>query len=63
MINIDKIRGVRNEKRITQEEMANYLDISRVSYNSKETGKTEFLGKELITICNILDLNIDDISM
>lgn len=56
----NKIRGKRNEKRITQKEMATRLGISERAYNFKENNKVEFKVEELAMIAIILQCNISD---
>lgn len=57
----NRIRGKRNEKRITQEEMASRLGITQKTYNLKENCKTEFSLTEIATILNVLECNFTDI--
>ena len=56
----NKIRGKRNELRITQKEMALKLGISERAYNYKENNKVNFTVQEVVTIANILQCNIND---
>lgn len=56
----NKIRGKRNELRITQREMAERLGISERAYNFKENNRGKFTVQELITIANILQCTIND---
>lgn len=56
----DRIRGIRNEKRITQEKLALKLGISARAYNYKENNKVNFTIDELYTIASILGCNITD---
>ena len=58
---LNKIRGKRTEKRITQEEMATKLGITQKTYNLKENGKTEFTIEEVATLLNILGCSFNDI--
>jgi transcriptional regulator with XRE-family HTH domain len=37
LINRDKIRGIMAEKRLTQEDVSDYLGISRASFNYKRS--------------------------
>lgn len=57
----NKIRGKRNEKRITQEEMASRLGMTIKTYNFKENGKAEFSMSEIAGILNILECKFTDI--
>lgn len=56
-----RIKGKRTEVGITQEEMANKLDIAPNTYNRKEQGIREFTIKEIIQLCDILQCKITDI--
>lgn len=51
----DEIKGLRAKHNITQEEAANLLGISRVSYKNKELGKTKFYYEEVIKLLMYLD--------
>lgn len=56
----DRIRGKRNEKRISQQEIALKLGISARAYNFKENNKVNFKVEELYQIADILGCNITD---
>ncbi len=56
--NIDKIRGVMAEHRITQETIANALKISRKTAVNKLNGKTKITVDELVIIANLTKSNI-----
>jgi putative transcriptional regulator len=58
---LNRIKGKRNEKGITQDEMALKLGITQKTYNLKENGKAEFTLAELSAILVILGCNFDDI--
>jgi len=53
--------GVRKKKKLSQEEMAEKLGISRVSYGLKERGDNEFTIDEMFNISKILGMGLDDI--
>ena len=38
MINIERLKDIRNDKDYTQKDIANYLNISQVQYSRYETG-------------------------
>lgn len=38
MINIERLKEIRNDKDYTQKDIANYLNISQVQYSRYETG-------------------------
>lgn len=52
LINRDKIRGIMAEKRLTQEDVSDYLGISRASFNYKMTCKVEFTEEEIAKLRN-----------
>lgn len=56
-----KLIGKRNEKKITQEKMAELLGISKNNYNLKENGKLDFNLVEVKKILKILDDTYDNI--
>lgn len=56
-----KLIGKRNEKKITQEKMAELLGISKGNYNLKENGKLDFNLVEVKKILKILDDSYDNI--
>lgn len=56
-----KLRGVRVEKGLTQEDMANKIGISTFSYLMKENGKRDFTLSEMKKICKILDKELSEI--
>lgn len=59
---LDEVRGQRAIKRLTQEDVATALGISRRSYVAFEQGQAEnFKTKErLIKLCNLLDIEPPD---
>lgn len=57
----DRIRGKRNELRLSQEELAKKLDITARAYNFKENNKTRFTLEEIIKLLEIFNCNFDDI--
>lgn len=55
----NKIKDYRKLKNITQEEMANKLNVSRQSYINYENGETEPSFETLKKISKILSVSID----
>lgn len=53
--------GARKEKKLSQQEMAEKLGISRVSYGAKERGDKAFTLDEMFRISKILGKGLDDI--
>jgi transcriptional regulator with XRE-family HTH domain len=56
---IERVKSSREEKRITQLEMANKLGLSLVSYSKIERGKTDLSVKRLFEIAEILGVGVD----
>ena len=56
-----KLIGKRNEKGISQQEMANLLGISKNNYFLKEKGRLDFNLVEVKKILKILDCEYNDI--
>ncbi len=56
-----KLIGKRNEKGLTQQEMADLLGISKGNYNLKENGKLDFNLVEVKKILKILGASYDEI--
>ena len=63
---MSKLRGYRVMLGLTQQQMADKLDISLQSYNNKETKKTPFNDKERLAIKSLVaeikpDITIDEL--
>ena len=56
-----KLVGKRNEKKYTQQKMADMIGISKNNYNLKENGKLDFSLVEVKKILNILNCSYDEI--
>ena len=56
-----KLIGKRHEKGITQQEMADFLGISKNNYFLKEKGKLDFNLTEVRSILKILDSEYNEI--
>ncbi len=52
---------LRKEKGLTQEELANKMDLHVTSYRNKEWGKSEFKANELFFLANFFNKRIEDI--
>ena len=48
-------------KGMTQQQMADYLNISTKAYRDKENGKNQFTQDEMFAISELFNLNIDTI--
>lgn len=56
------LKSMRILKYRTQEEFAKELNISHKSYNQKSLGKLEFKLNEVLNICNLLNLNKEEVN-
>ncbi|HDE5126163.1 helix-turn-helix transcriptional regulator [Staphylococcus aureus] len=52
---------LRKERKCTQEDLANLLNISTEGYRLKELGKHQFKNDEMFIIADFFDENIGDI--
>ena len=60
-VNLRKLRGLRAEYGLTQEEVAKKIGISTNSYNRKERGKRKFTLIEAKKLADLFDVSIEDI--
>lgn len=54
------IRAMRVNANLTQEQVADKLGITRLAYRNKENGKTEFKLKELLVLCELFGVELND---
>ena len=57
----DNIRRMRKASRLTQEEMANKLDISLTAYRDLEKGSTNIVNANVIRIAQLLDTSTEEL--
>lgn len=57
-LNLNKIKGIRAEKGLTQEQVAKIISVSSNTYISKENGKIDFKVEELTKIANSFEVPI-----
>lgn len=57
----DAIHQAREEKRITQEQLAEYLQISPTHVRHLESGRRKPSIEKLISLCKILDISFDQV--
>lgn len=53
------IRSIREDNDMTQQQMAEMLNISQNTYSQYETGKIEWTASTLIKIADYLDVSLD----
>lgn len=56
-----KIRGKRNELKLSQEDISKQLGISLKTYCLKENGKSDFTLEEVMILLKIFDCKFEDI--
>ena len=54
-----RIRNLREDRDMTQKEMADYLNIHQTTYSEYELGKSNFSIQALIKIADLFDTSID----
>ena len=58
----DKLRIHRTNINLTQEELADKINVSQKTISSWETGRSEPTMKELTRLCNLFDCTMSDLS-
>lgn len=58
-LKVNKIKGLMAEKEISQEQLAEVLNISLTSVNLKLQGKRQFKANELGIIARYFDVEVD----
>ena len=56
-----KLKGLRAERLMTQEEIANILSISVATYNRKENGSGSFTADEISVLLEVFKVKYEDI--
>lgn len=57
----NKLPAYRKLHNLTQEDVANYLKIGKVSYSYKETGKQDFRLSEAKALSDLFNVSIEEI--
>ena len=55
-----EIKSLRTRIGYNQDDMANYLQISKAAYVNKENGRNEFTLLEAIKLCVLFDKKVDE---
>lgn len=63
MFNYSKLLGKFKEKGLTQEAVANAINISSVTLNKKLNNESEFKGSEMRAILSVIDEGLDKLSV
>lgn len=56
-----RLKQARAEKNITQQELADAIGVTVMTYNLKENGKRAFIEEEIAKICIVLDKPADEL--
>jgi transcriptional regulator with XRE-family HTH domain len=56
-MNLNKLRGLRAEKRLSQKALADLIGMPSATYISKEQGKSDFKVNEIIKIADALNVD------
>ena len=56
-----KLEEMRETNKVTQEDLANLLNINTTTYRRKEKGDAEFKGSEMFAIAKRFNVEIEDI--
>ncbi|MGN1194746.1 MAG: DUF739 family protein [Acutalibacteraceae bacterium] len=62
MYDYSKLLGIMKEKNITQESLAKSIGISETSLNKKLKNNSQFKQDEMISILNILGVNVNNVA-
>lgn len=55
----NNIRSIREDNDVTQQQMAELLNVSQNTYSQYETGKIEWTASTLIKIADYFDVSVD----
>ncbi|EFQ69458.1 helix-turn-helix transcriptional regulator [Enterococcus faecalis] len=53
------IRSIREDNDVTQQQMAELLNVSQNTYSQYETGKIEWTASTLIKVADYFDVSVD----
>lgn len=54
-----RIKDLREDKDLSQSEMANVLRVSQQQYSKLETGKSDITGAKLIVLAKFFNVSVD----
>ncbi|WP_395015326.1 helix-turn-helix domain-containing protein [Dongia sp.] len=57
----DRVREIRDQKNVTQEELARRVDLSRTSITNIEKGRQRVLLHQVVEIASALDVNVREL--
>ena len=58
-VSMNNLRKIRKKKKLTQQEIADIIDVSRTEARRKEQGKTVLNENEIRKLCKALDIRAD----
>lgn len=58
---VEKLKQIRKEKKLTQEQLAEKLDISRSKVSSWETNKRDMTITDAVKLANVYDASLDNL--
>ncbi|PTK37687.1 transcriptional regulator [Staphylococcus hominis] len=58
---LNKLENARKDSKLTQEELAAIIHISKSSYSDKVVGRQQFRMDEMIRICNYFNKTLNDL--
>ncbi|PTK30786.1 helix-turn-helix transcriptional regulator [Staphylococcus hominis] len=58
---LNKLENIRKDNKLTQEELAAIIHISKSSYSDKVVGRQQFRMDEMIRICNYFNKTLNDL--
>ena len=61
IVNYDKLRGRIKEKLKTQTKLAELMKLDETTISNKLNNKAYFTQKEILKICSILDIRVEEI--
>lgn len=61
MQNVNNLKRFRVEKKLTQQFVADYLDLSQAQYNKHETGKSTLNANQIIKLCELYNVSPNDL--
>lgn len=62
-MNVNKLKGARVGKGLTQKQLALMLGMTEKTYNRKELGLADFARGEILRIAELLDLSLQDVNV
>lgn len=61
-MNIDKLKGMRVSKGLTQERISKHIKMTITTYNRKELGLVQFTNQEILSVATILNMTLQDVN-